>query len=81
MLDLSLLEFTLACAETANGNAFRLVRGENAGYVSIGFCLPPIDVSERLAGVVNVEFHKVELVRVMERGFTSCRIFSNAESG
>ena len=49
--------------------------------VSIGFGLPAIDVSERLAGVVNVEFHKVELVRVMERGFTSRRIFSNAESG
>ena len=57
------------------------IHRQHLGYVSIGFCLAPIDVSERLAGVVNVEFHKVELVRVMERGFTSRRIFSNAESG
>jgi hypothetical protein len=30
-------QWIVACAETANGNAFRLVRGESAGYVSIGF--------------------------------------------
>src|SRR5262249_12275331 len=30
------------CVATANGNASRLVHGENVRYVSIGFCLAPI---------------------------------------
>jgi hypothetical protein len=38
--------------KTANGNASRLVHGENVRYVSISFCLAPIDVSDRLAASI-----------------------------
>jgi hypothetical protein len=41
------------CAATANGNASRLVRGENVGYISIGFGFAPINVCERLAGSID----------------------------
>ena len=36
------------------GNASSLIHRQHMGYVSIGFCLAPINVSERLA--VSIEY-------------------------